>query len=808
MLFDSPWRNLAMPRLPRIATFVVIVVGLASPSARAGVWPSGREVVELQARPFDLRDVRLLDGPFRDAMLRTQRYLHALESDRLLWYFRQTAGLETPGEPLGGWEKTELRGHTMGHYLSACALMVASTDDAALKAKADAIVAELAKCQEALGTGYLSAYPEEQIDRVLARQRVWAPWYTLHKIYAGLIDMYVYCGNEQALEIAQGMARWAKSRLDSLDRAAMQDVLNHTEQGGMNETLANLYGVTGERAWLELARRFNQDQYNDPLKMHRDELKGQHANSFIPNMVGSARQYELTGDPTDRQVAEFFWRSVVHGRTYCTGGTSIDEHWRSDPYHLADQLDAHTQETCCTYNMLKLTRHLFAWQPDAAYMDYYERNLINSILATQDPRTGMMMYFVTLGSGYWKYFNTPRDSFWCCTGSGLENHGKYADTIYFHNDETLWVNLFIASELKWSDKGVTVRQETAFPDEATTKLSVEVERPTEFELRLRVPAWATQGVTLKIDGVSQTVTAQPGSFLSIRRMWSEKTIVEMAMPMKLWLCPMPDDPNLAAVMFGPLVLAGQLGEVDVPQELTYTTDNWFEFPEERIVEAPVLVTTQRDPAVWIEPVRTAGGRPLRFRTKGAGRPHDVTLAPYHELFGQHYAVYWRITDEAGWQRIQAKRKAQEEAKAREAARQAAIAARQIDAVEIGGGGSERAHEFKGTNTRTGTHAGRRWRDAENGWFEYRMKVSPDKPVTLHCTYWGSDGGRTFDILVDETKIATQTLAENEPGAFFEVEYDIPTELTEGKESVVVRFAAHADSTAGGVFGCATLKPAK
>lgn len=769
----------------------------------AAVWPSGREVVPLQARPFDLRDVKLLDGPFREAMERDRRYLHELESDRLLWYFRQTAGLPTPGEPMGGWEKTELRGHTMGHYLSACALMVASTGDDKLKAKADAIVAELAKCQKALGSGYLSAYPEEQIDRVIALKQVWAPWYTLHKIYAGLIDMYIYCDNAQALQIAQGMARWTRGRLDKLDRAAMQEMLNHTEQGGMNETLANLYGVTGDKAALELAERFNADAYNNPLILHRDELKGLHVNSFIPNMIGTARQYELTGDPTDRQIAEFFWRCVVHGRTYCTGGTSIDEHWRSDPYHLADQLDAHTQETCCTYNMLKLTRHLFAWQPDAAYMDYYERNLINSILATQDLATGMMMYFVPLASGHWKYFNTPRDSFWCCTGTGMENHAKYADTIYFHNDRTLWVNLFIASELKWKDKGIVVRQQTKFPEVSATKLTIEASRPVEFELCLRVPGWATQGVALKIDGREQAVTAQGGSFLSIRRTWRDKTDVEMTMPMKLWLCPMPDDPNLAAVMYGPLVLAGQLGEVDVPQELTYTTNNWFEFPADRIVEAPVMVTTQRDPQAWIRPVE---GEPLTFRTSGVGRPDDVTLVPYHRLFGRHYAIYWRLTDEAGWQRIQAERKAREEAKAREAARQAALDARKIDAVEIGVSDSEKAHQMKGQNTRTGTHAQRRWRDAEGGWFEYRMKVLPNQPVTLHCTWWGSDNDRVFDILVDGTKIGTQTLARNKPGEFFDVDYMIPVELTKGKESVVVRFTAHTGSIAGGLFGCATLKP--
>ena len=253
-------------------------------------------------------------------------------------------------------------------------------------------------------------------------------------------------------------------------------------------------------------------------------------------------------------------------------------------------------------------------------------------------------------------------------------------------------------------------------------------------------------------------------------------------------------------MYGPLVLAGALGKV--PQDQIYTTNNWFRFPEDRIVEAPVLVTSQRDPQAWIRPVE---GKPLTFRTNGVGRPNDVTLVPYHRLFDQHYAIYWRLADEDGWQRIQAERKAREEAEAREAARQAALDVRKIDAVRIGVGQSEQAHQMKGENTRTGTHDGRRWRDAENGWFEYRLKVLPDRPVTLHCTYWGSDGGRIFDILVDGTKIATQNLEGHRPGEFFDVEYAIPAGLTDGKESVVVRFAAHPDSTAGGLFGCTTLK---
>jgi DUF1680 family protein len=789
-------------------TPIALVLSSVSVVAQATVWPSGREAVALQAQPFSLCDVRLLDGPFRDATLRSQKYLHELESDRLLWYFRKTAGLDTPGEPLGGWEQTELRGHTMGHYLSGCALMYAGTSNEKLKAKADAIVAELAKCQKAIGTGYLSAYPEEQIDRVIACKRVWAPWYTLHKIYAGLIDMYVYCGNNQALEIAEGMASWAKGRLDSLDRDAMQKMLNHTEQGGMNETLANLYGVTGKNQWLKLARLFNADAYNNPLTKHRDELTGQHVNSFIPNVIGTARQYELTGNPTDRYIAEFFWNCVVHGRCYCTGGTSFNEHWRSAPYQLADQLGPHTQESCCTYNMLKLTRHLFAWQPRAEYMDYYERGLINSILSTQDPKTGMMMYFVTLASGYWKYFNTPRDSFWCCTGTGMENHAKYGDSIYFHNDDTLWVNLFIASELSWKDKNLTVRQETNFPQSETTTLIVKASRPIEFDLRIRVPYWATDGVTLKINDEPQQVTSQPSSFLSIRRTWKDGDTIEMTMPMSLWLCPMPDDADLVAVMYGPMVLAGQLAPLDVPKEMIYTTENWFVFPKEHIVEAPVIVTDQRDPALWIKLVE---GKPLTFRTRSVGKPNDVTLVPYHRLWNQKYAVYWRLTDKAGWKKLKpkldAERKAKQDKMAQEAARKAAIKARTIDSVDIGLSESEKSHKIKEQNSRHGELAGRRWRDASSGgWFEYNMEVLPDNPARLICTYWGSDDRRSFDILVDGEKIATQKLNRSQPNEFFDVEYDIPAELTKDKKSIVVRFDGIEDSVTGGLFGCATLKP--
>jgi len=750
--------------------------------------------VSLKAKPFKLCDVRLLDGPFRDAMERDRRYLLSLDADRLLHEFRVTAGLPAPGEAYGGWERMELRGHTMGHYLTACAMMYAGTDDERLKARADGVVVELAKCQRALGTsGYLSAYPESFIDRVETLQPVWAPYYTLHKIMAGLLDVYVHRDNRQALDVVEGMARWCKSRCDRLSDEQMQQMLNRTEQGGMNDVLANLYEVTGKSQYLALSRRFVQRTYNAPLAAGRDELKGQHVNSFIPNMIGTARQYELTGNEEDGRVARFFWDQVVGHRSYCTGGTSNDEHWRSEPDQLASELGDHTQETCCTYNMLKLTRHLFSWELRAEYMDYYERGLFNSILSTQDPETGLMMYFVTLAPGRWKYYNVPHDAFWCCTGTGMENHAKYGDTIYHHDEGGVFVNLFIASELNWAAKGVRIKQETRFPEDSATSLTVHTERPREFPIRVRIPIWATNGVTVCLNGKPLSIEARPSSYLEIRRQWTDGDRVEIAMPMSLHVAPMPDDRTVAAFLYGPLVLAGKLGGEGMTDDLVYTRENWYRFPRDEIAEAPVLLAESDD---LTQCIRKVEGETLTFRT--AGLAENITLVPYHRLFGERYAIYWRVFRKGS--REHTAYLAEERAKRERRART-------IDEVEIGDPRSEPAHGMKGERTAAGTHMGRSWRHAtEGGWFSFELKVLPDQPQELCVTYWGSDrGDREFNILVDGAKLTTQVLQNNRPEEFYEEVYPLPQELVSGKKHLTVKFQAHPGETAGGVFGCAIRK---
>jgi len=549
-----------------------------------------------QCAPFDLSEVRLLDGPFKRAMELDRNYLHELDSDRLLHMFRVTAGLPSSAEPLGGWEKRGLRGHTMGHYLSACALMYASTGDEELKAKANALVGELAKCQKAIGNGYLGAFPEEGINRVIyGRGNWWAPWYTFHKILAGLIDMYNYCDNQQALEIAKGMAAWAKKRLDDLNFEQSQRMLE-VEFGGMNEALCNLYAITKDPDHLLTGRRYYYD------------------------------------------IATFFWDQVVNARSYCTGGTSNHEHWRTEPYKLATELGPATQETCCTYNMLKLTRHIFCWSAEAKVADYYERALYNSILSTQDPRTGMMMYFVPLGSGYWKLFNTPYDSFWCCTGTGIENHAKYGDSIYFHDERGVYINLFIASELHWKDMGVTIRQETNFPEEQKTTLVIETNKPTDFTLRIRIPYWIAGEPIVKIGGRTEEVSTTPSSYLELKRRWNGGDTVEVSLPMKLHPAPLPDEATVAAIMYGPLVMAGELGSKGLTDEMQYAEDPGV-LQNVTPGAASVFTADINDLESWIKPV---AGRVLTFRTINAGKPKDVTLIPFYKLFGQRYAIYWHI----------------------------------------------------------------------------------------------------------------------------------------------------------------------
>jgi len=588
------------------------------------------------ARPFDLDRVRLHPGPFLDALEVNRRFLLAQDENRLLHMFRSTAGLPSTGEPLGGWEApvNELRGHYVGHYLSAVAKMSQSLGDSVLKARGDRIVTELAKCQQQLGNGYLSAFPEEFFDRLRDGKPVWAPFYTLHKIMAGLLDMHTLATNAQALDVLQGMARWTGRWAQPLGDEHMARVLER-EYGGMNEMLYNLAAVTGHDGYKDLAHRFDHERFFAPLGQGRDELKGLHANTNIPKVVGAARRYELTGELRYRRIAEYFWRQVTTQRAYCTGGTSNGEGWNAEPGVLSTELSGYTQEDCTTYNMLKLTRHIFGWTADPACADFYERALFNGIIGSQHPRDGEKLYYVNLAAGLWKLFGTPGQDYWCCTGTMSESFSQFGDSIYFHDDAGVYVNLFIASELNWSERGVRLVQETEFPEEEGTTLRIQTAKPVRFALRIRVPYWATHGGTAVLNGHGLDGFAAPGGYYVLDRTWRNGDTVAVKLPMSLHLHAMPDDPTLAAVMYGPLVLAGRLGtEGLTPDVLRAEPTKPRTIPEYKGQPIPA-------PELRAQGAERVAGRGLEFRA--AGEKGAVTLVPFHTIFDERYAIYWRLT---------------------------------------------------------------------------------------------------------------------------------------------------------------------
>ncbi len=740
---------------------------------------------------FDLRDVRLLDGPFRDAMLRDQQYLLSLDPDRLLHTFRLNAGLPSSATPLGGWEApdVELRGHSLGHYLSALALMYRSTGDERLRARADLLVAELVKIQAALAgrfhAGYLSAFPEEFFDRVERREKVWAPYYTVHKIMAGLLDVHVLCGNAQAREVLEKMAAWVKFRMDRLTEEQQQQMLG-TEFGGMGEVLANLYAITGNADHLRLARAFDHKALFDPLAAGRDPLDGLHGNTQIPKMIAAAREYELTAEPRYRNIASFFWQRVAKFRSFVIGGNTDDESFFPID-EFSRHLGASSTETCNTYNMLKLTRHLFAWSPSAETMDFYERALFNHILASQDPASGMMCYYVPLKPGAFRTYSTPDQSFWCCVGTGMENHAKYGDTIFFRDADSLYVNLFVASELTWRDKGLTVRQETRFPEEEGTRLTFTASRPVRVTLRVRYPAWA-QGMTVAVNGRVEGTTARPGSYASVEREWKTGDTVQVRVPMALHTEAMPDDPRTFAVLYGPIVLAGGLGKEGLDQVKRYGPSA-PPMGRVRTPDIPVFVAEPGRVPAGIEPV---AGAPLTFTTKDLTRPGNVRLLPFYKASEVRYTVYWKRYSPAEWE-------AEKGQRAAAAGRRQRIEMRTVDAVDANDPASEQGHAYKGEGTGEGFLEGRKWRDARNGWFSYELKVIPDHAMALVCTYRGSEGRRrTFDVLVDGQKVATETMAYH-PAESFDVEYPLPEDLTQGKDRVTVRFQAAAGASTAGVL---------
>ena len=585
-------------------------------------------------KPFPLTEVRLEDGPFRDLHRWNAAYMKRLSTDSLLRSFRINAGIPSDAMPLGGWEdpKGELRGHFTGHYLSACALGFAGAGDGELKRRGDVLVAGLAECQARLNQGgYLSAYPTEFYDRLEKGEvYVWAPFYTMHKLLAGLYDMHTLAGNAQALAVMKELCGWVDRWSAQWDEAHMQRILK-VEFGGMQESLYNLADLTGDDRWARTGDRFTKKAVFNPLASSRDELAGLHMNTHVPQIIGAAKRYEISGDHRFHDVAHFFWHTVAGPRAYATGGASNRENWLAPAGQLSAEWaagQAH-QECCCSYNMMKLTRHLFSWAPQVSAIDYYERNLFNHRLGTIRP-DGMNQYFISLTPGAWRTYGGETDTFWCCNGTAMEEYNKLSDTIYYNDGANLWVNLFLPSRLDWKEQGVSLVQTTRFPEEPRTALTFEAAPAKAIAINLRIPGWTGDSARVLVNGKPLEAAPVPGSYLRIHRRWKKSDTIVLEMPMHLHAEPFADDPSIKAVLYGPLVLAGQfpLGTVPVPDVKPHGPD-----VAASPISVPVLLVGNRPPQEWLEP-----DGPMTWRSKTLEQA--VVLKPFYKSDGR-YTVYWQ-----------------------------------------------------------------------------------------------------------------------------------------------------------------------
>lgn len=601
--------------------------------------------VPLKAECFDLRDIRLLPGRIRDNLERDSAWMVSIPVGKLLHSFRNNAGVFAGLEggyesvkKLGGWESLDcdLRGHTTGHFLSACGLMYAATGAEVFKAKGDSLVAGLAEVQLALGGGYLSAFPEQLINRNLQGKSVWAPWYTLHKLYAGLIDQYLYADNAQALEIVVKMADWAYEKLIDQPEETRRLMLRN-EFGGVNEAFYNLYSITGDERYRHLAQYFYHNDVIDPLADGGTDFGTKHTNTFIPKVIAEARNYELTGSERSRRISQLFIDEMIHTHSFATGSISQKEHF-FDPARFSKFINGYTGETCCTYNMLKLARHIFCRDTSPSVADYYERALYNHILAQQDTESGMVCYFLPLLTGAYKVYSTPDQSFWCCVGSGFENHAKYAEAIYYHTDSDLFVNLFIPSELTWREMGVKLRQDTRFPESEVTELTFDEAQSKPFTLRLRHPEWCGKPV-VRVNGKRINVKSAPSSYMAIERKWRKGDKVEVTYPMSLRVEYAHDTETRGALLYGPVVLVGNLGTAGMktPAPFSDPTLRNDYYTYDYNIPAKLPSTLLRAAGKNIENAVIPTGSHLRFRTADG-----TEVLPLYDAHRCRYVTYWDI----------------------------------------------------------------------------------------------------------------------------------------------------------------------
>ena len=780
---------LAQTTRPDAADVAVGATGFAVPTEVASPVPFG-------ARAFPLEDVRLTGGPLREAQEVDHAYLLKLNPDAMLHYLRVNAGLMPKADHYGGWDAHG--SGIYGHYLSAICAMSAATGDPELLRRVRYMVDEIDQCQRGFGDGGLYGFRGDinWFRRLRAGDPIYPPivnaWYVTHKAMAGLRDAYFLTHDAQAKKVFLNLCDWAIEVSSHVTDAQWQHILA-SEHGAPQEELADAYAITGDQKYLAAAEHFTHRAIFDPLlRGDAESLDGKHANTQLQKFVGYERVYEVGGGRDFLTASANFWRSVAGQRSWSTGANSQWERFFPTDHWRAEIDERCGPETCNTYNTLKLTKQLYELQPDAAKIDFYERAMFNSILPSQDLERGGFVYYTSMRPGHYRTFSTDFDDFWCCVGTGMENHGKYGEMIYAHGGERdLYVNLFVPSTLDWREKGLKLTQETKFPDAGSSTLTLSLARPTALALKVRYPVWVEAGA-MRITVNNRPVplgNAKPGEYVTVDRAWRDGDTVRLTVPMRLSTDILPGTEDFVSVRYGPIVLSAPMGTGPLTPHDFKPAANLARkvMPES---DAPTMVGTRADVLADIKPV---AGKPLTFTTGKLTRPGPATLVPHWRVGEQRYAIYFRLTTAAEYERIDQQRR-------RDEAAAKALEDRTIDRVQIGAQQSEADHglELRDSGTGAAPPGMDFWRDAK-GFFSYDLKVDPGGKQAVRCVYWGGDGGRIFDVLVDGQPIATEHLTAATPGQYFAAEYAIPAAILNGKRQVRVRFEPKPASTAGGVF---------
>lgn len=764
--------------------------------------------VQLKAVPLPMNAVRLTGGPLKKAQDLDAQYLLELQPERMLAFLRQRAGLDPKAQGYGGWDGPgrQLTGHIAGHYLSAVSIMYATTGDARFKERADDMVSQLQAIQNAQGDGYIGALMDAKgVDGKLRFQDLskgeirsggfdlnglWSPWYVEHKLFAGLRDAYHLTGNKQALDVEIKFATWAESILANLNDDQIQRMLA-TEFGGMNEVLADLYVDTNDPRWLKLSDKFEHHAIVDPLSKGQDILAGKHANTNVPKMIGELARYEYTGDETDGKAANFFFDEVSLHHSFATGGDGKNEYF-GQPDKLNDMIDGRTAESCVSYNMIKMARELFSLEPQSRYADFVERADLNAILGGQDPEDGRVSYMVPVGRGVQHEYQSKFDSFTCCVGSQMEMHALHAYGIYDESANKLWVTQYAPTTVDWASQGLKFEMITDLPMGDSATLKITSGKPKMATLAFRRPYWVGPGFSVKVNGVAVKNVSKPDSFIEISRKWKPGDTVELILPKTLRKEPLPDNPNRMAIMWGPLVLAGDLG-AETPRGRGRRPDGNAPEP------APVLVTAEQNVDGWLKPV---AGELGVFRTANVGLKEDVKFEPFYEMPRRRYAIYWDVYTPTDW----ANKSAAYDA---EADKEKRLTAATIGFAQPGQMQAERDFAEKDEDSSPVQLQGRYGRQG-NGWFSYELPVDPASAAILVVTYSNDARGRKggFDVLVDGTKVGEQTMERRTPEQdvrFFDVKYPLPLDMVRGKQKVTVRFQAKEGDAIPGVFGIRTVR---